>query len=459
MNLRTKISLSLLFVSMILIIVISLFANLFLEKQFRQYIIEKQENTNKEITSLIGQQYIKDNQWNSDAIQTIGVNALEQGLIVKVFDKSGKTIWDAEKHNSGMCSQMIQHMSSNMASRYGKWEGKYTEVEYPINSLLNNVGTVKIGFYGPFYFNDHDLAFINTLNKALMGVALFAIIFSFIIGAILARRISNPIERVIDAAKNIAKGNFKVRSEEKSHTKEISELTSSINHLASTLQSQETLRKQMTQDVAHELRTPMTILQSHIEAMMDGIWEPTVERLKSCHEEIIRINSMIGDLNKVAKYESEHLVLSKAEFDILELISNVVTNFESQFKNKNISLKYAGDSVTINADKDTIMQVLINLVSNALKHTVSGGTVEISSKRLEDSVQIVVEDNGEGIPEEELPHIFERFYRVDKSRNKATGGVGIGLTISKSIVNAHGGTIEVESKVNKGTRFIVRLPR
>jgi len=228
---------------------------------------------------------------------------------------------------------------------------------------------------------------------------------------------------------------------------------------AQTLEKQEALRKKMGADVAHELRTPLATLQSHMEAMIDGIWEPDADRLKSCYEEIIRINKMVGDLEKLAKYEGESLVLNKTTFDISELIRRIICNFEPEFKNSGIEIAFEGKAEEIFADRDKMSQVIINLVSNALKYTQAGGMVKISAKSEEGVVEIRVKDTGQGIPEEDLPFVFERLYRADKSRNRLTGGAGIGLTIAKTIVEAHNGHIEVYSKINEGTEFLITLPK
>ena len=192
---------------------------------------------------------------------------------------------------------------------------------------------------------------------------------------------------------------------------------------------------------------------------MDGIWQPTADRLKSCHEEIIRVNKMIGDLSLLAKFEGQNLVLNKTDFNVTELVAGIVMNFESEFVNKGVDICYSGEDEIISADRDKITQVLINFISNSLKYTPQGGTVEINVEVEEDAVEITVRDNGQGIPEEDLPHIFERFYRADKSRNRLTGGAGIGLTIVKSIIDAHHGSIHVNSKINEGTTFIVLIPK
>lgn len=458
-NLKTKLSLSYILITVVCVGLISFFANVLLEKQFRQYVLNNQEVKNKEIVNLVSQQYGQNQKWNIDVISSIGVNALENGLIVKVSDNTGKIIWDATLHNSGLCNQMLAHIAQNMNSRYVNWQGKYVETNYLINVGFEQVGNLKIGYYGPFYYNDNDLKFINTLNSFLIATAAFSLLLSLIFGTIMARRLSSPISRVIHTAQMISKGFLGNRIIEKSNTKEICELTNTINNLAETLENQEKLRKRLTSDVAHELRTPLATLQSHMEAMMDGVWEMSKERVESCYEETLRINRMVGELEKLTKYESENLILNKTEFNISELIQNIIRNFESEFSKNNIEITFCGDDILINADRDKISQVIVNLLSNALKYTVAGKTVGVNVKDNENLVQVSVEDSGIGISKEDLPNIFERFYRVDKSRNRQTGGSGIGLTITKAIVEAHRGKIEVKSIENVGTEFIIYLPK
>ena len=458
-SLRTKLSLSYVSVALVCVFLISVFTNIFLEKHFKDYVIKNQERKNKEVVSLVSQQYQPDNNWDVDVIENIGINALEQGLIIRLTDSSGKAVWDATVHNNGLCQQMIAHMAHNMSSRYPNWKGGYVENKYPVTYNLSEVGTVEVGYYGPYYFNDNDLAFINTLNNLLLIVGIFSLFLSLLIGTLMAKRLTKPISRVISTAQMISKGYFGDRSMVQSNTKEISQLTETVNDLAETLEKQEVLRKRLTADVAHELRTPLATLQSHMEAMIDGIWKLDVERLTSCHEEILRIKRMVGDLEKLAKYEGENLIINKESFDISELIQHLIQNFEMDFLNKRIDLKFYGEQEIILADKDKFSQVLVNLLSNALKYTPEGGTVEVEVKGAEDIIEIKIKDSGNGIPPEDLPYIFERFYRADKSRNRLTGGAGIGLTIVKAIVEAHKGKIEVQSKIYEGTEFIVSIPK
>lgn len=458
-SLRTKLSLSYVLVVLICVALISFLTNFLVDKQFQEYIKVNLDQKNDEVVATITQQYEVDNQWNMDLIESIGVTAIGKGLIIKIRDNQNEVIWDATIHNNGMCEDILKQMATNVESRYPSLKGSYVEKTYPILYESNVIGSVDIGFYGPFFLNDNDLNFISTLNRLFIAVGIFSLIFALMLGFFMARRLSIPITRVINSAEMISKGFFNNRIEEKPNTKEMAQLTEAVNHLAQTLGNQESLRKRLTADVAHELRTPIATLQSHLEAMIDGIWDPDTLRLKSCHEEIMRIGRLVGDLEKLEKYESEKLVLDKVEFDVSKIISRILQNFESQFINKNIKIKFIEHEAYLYADQDKVSQVIVNLLSNALKYTQTGGTVEVIVKSKKDNMEIIVKDNGHGISAEDLPYVFERFYRVDKSRNRLTGGVGIGLTIVKAIVEAHMGEISVQSEPNVGTQFIVALPK
>lgn len=454
-SLRSKLTISYLCLALLLVALISLLTNVFLEKQFREYVIKQQENRNQDIVNMIGQQY-RDNgrSWDLRAVENIGIDALEQGLIVKVINKEGQTVWDAVEHNYGLCTQMIDHMAQNMTSRYPDFQGEYEVRKYVLSSDAGQAGSVEIGYYGPYFFNDNDLAFINTLNKLLGGVGLFSLLLAFAAGAYTSRRLTLPLSKAVQTARRIGEGHYNQLITDYSDTIEINELTSTINDLAVNMGKQEQLRRRLTADVAHELRTPLATLQSHLEAMIDGIWEPDASRLSSCHEEIVRISRMVGDLEELARYESEKLTLMKEEFDLKDLVQSAVHNFEAEYANKGVSLKYKGENSLVLADPDKIMQVAVNLLSNALKYTPEGGMVEVA---VEETGILKVKDNGTGIGTDDLPNIFERFYRADESRTRDTGGAGIGLAIAKAIVDAHGGRIEVSSKLGEGSQFTVYL--
>ena len=459
-SLRFKITAAFMVVTLSLFVLISLFANFFLADQFREYVLDKQEQSIAGVVASVTQEYnAMSNAWDTAGIETVGMNALEAGLIIRVKDGGDNVIWDAQTHNGGMCSSILEHMASNMQSYNSNFQGGYEEKNYPI--LLNGVqtGNVDVGYYGPYFYSDIDLQFLASLNNLLFWGALASLAACIVIGAYMARRMARPIARVVQTAGSIAGGDLSGRIHDRSGTKEIGALTDSINSLAETLEKQEALRKRLTADVAHELRTPLATLQSHVEAMIDGVWEPDKERLQGFHDEIVRLSRMVGDLEKLSAYEGENLTLHYERFDISGLVARLLLHFESEFKNKNIALHFVEREQFLEADKDKISQVLINLISNALKYTQEGGSVAIEVSESGNEVQVSVRDTGIGIPEEDLPFIFERFYRTDKSRNRLTGGSGIGLTIAKSIAAAHRGSISVRSKMDEGSEFVLILPK
>jgi two-component system, OmpR family, sensor histidine kinase BaeS len=457
-SLVQKISVSFILVIIISITLISTLSNIFFENNFREYVIEKQNQKNNDLVYSVSQLYKGNKTWEVNSIENLGVAALEEGMIIKVKDVDGNIIWDATVHNNGLCSQMIEHMGNNMISKYPNLNGGYIETKYDINTNNNSIiGTLEIGYYGPFYFNDSDLIFINGINKVILGVGAFSMLISLIIGSIISKRISLPILKVINKTKLISDGYFDDRIEEKSNTIEISQLITSVNDLANSLQKQDILRKRLTSDVAHELRTPLTSLQGNLEAIIDGVWQPTEERLKSCHEEILRITRLVSDLEELIQYESDNLILNKTLFNLSETIQNTIINLEKEYISKEITVEFNNEVENIFADKDKITQVIINILSNAIKYNKIGGNIEIKIIKDENKIIIIFKDNGVGISKDDVSHIFERFYRADKSRNRSTGGSGIGLAISKAIIEAHGGNITANSELNKGTEIIVTL--
>lgn len=455
-----KLSISYGFIALLLVASVSLISNLFLRSQFEQYMIRQQNTKNQEIVSQISQQMIQNPSGKSrqQALETVGVSALERGVIVKIYDLSGNVLWNAMVHNGGFCQQMLKNMAAEMQSRSPNFKGQYEEKSYPLYSGVKKIGTAYIGYYGPFYYTSNDAEFINTLNQVLLAVGICSLIFAALLGFYMASRISNPIAHAISAAENIAKGNYQDKIPVDSSTKELNRLTASINQLSNELQNQEALRKRLTTDIAHELRTPLTALQGNMEALIDGIWEPEKGRFESCLEEILRLSRLVSDLERLAELEDQNSSLHLSSTDLKELAKKAVNSFQAELLKKEIAVTVTGPSITIQADSDKISRIFINLLTNAVKYTPNGGSVRIVLLRQDENAIIRVEDTGTGIAEEDLPFIFERFYRTDRSRSSRTGGAGIGLTIVKAIVEMHHGKISVQSEVGKGTEFEVALP-
>jgi signal transduction histidine kinase len=321
------------------------------------------------------------------------------------------------------------------------------------------VGEVTITYYGPYFLSENDFRFISALNAVLLVTGLFACVFSIVTGWFLAKRITRPITKTADIAKRIAQGNYDIRFESRAMTRELGELALAVNHLAEALREQEKLRRRLTTDVAHELRTPLSAVGAHLEAMQTGIWEPTPERLQSCLDEITRLGKLVADLERLSKIESENLELAVSRIDLLETARAACGAVRAETDKKRLTLELAGETALVRADRDRISQVLTNLLSNAVKYTPEGGNIRVSVRDFPEEVSLTVEDDGIGIPEADLPLIFERFYRIDTSRSRKTGGAGIGLAIVKSIVTAHGGSVTADSRAGPGSRFTVTLPK
>lgn len=458
-SLKAKLTSSIAAVVLLTVAIISLLANILIEKRFAEYVAKQQEKRTHEIAYSLSQLYNRNtDEWNTDSIHSIGMFSLYDGFIIKVRDLNNRVIWDAQAHDMTLCAQVMDSISRRMNIKYPEIEGSFSSTVYHLTQEEDVVGSVSIAYFGPFFFDENDSLFLDSLNTVFVAIGLAALVFSGIIGIFISRRLSRPILETVEATKLISGGRYDVRVEAPGNIRELSLLTQSINQMAKSLETQESLRKQLSADVAHELRTPLTTLQTHIEAMIEGVWQPTAERLQACYDEASRLAKLVYDLENLARTENGILHLKKTEVLLNDAIKHVVSNFEAELKSKNLTVSVTGNNVTVFADKDRIHQVFVNLMSNAVKYSSDGGSIRIGIIDSGEEAKICVEDNGIGIPEDELPYIFERFYRADKSRNRLTGGSGLGLAIVKSIVEAHGGSVLADSHVNRGTIITVTLP-
>jgi signal transduction histidine kinase len=288
---------------------------------------------------------------------------------------------------------------------------------------------------------------------------LVAVVIALAITFFLSRRILSPVKALTSAATNLGHGDFSQRVQIKDKG-ELGELANAFNSMASDLERAEMLRRNLVADVAHELRTPLANLRGYLEAVRDKVIKPNVDTIRSLNEEAMLLSRLVDDLQELSLAEAGKLKLNRQPEQIAELIKQTMTAVQVQAKSKGLSLSAdLPDNLPLaDIDDQRITQVLHNLVENAIAHTPKGGAITIKARQLETLVEISVADTGEGIPADDLPNIFERFYRVDKSRARATGGTGLGLTIAKRMVEAHGGKIAVQSELGKGSRFAFTLP-
>lgn len=459
-SLKIKLIISYVLISFLLVGSLFYTTKYLFNKQFENYVQKNLEKSSIQIVNQVISAY--DNNGNppsSTTLLNIGEAALAKGFVLSVYDQKGNMIWCMNEVNQNMCSNMLMDMEDSMNNIYLNFNGEYTEKSYEINKNGSIYGNVTLGYYGPFYYTNNDVQFLNMFNQIFMIGAILSFIIAVLFGIFMADKIGSPIKKVIEHTAKIESGNYNERIEIKSNTNEVDNLIHSVNSLASTLNRQHLIRKRMAQDYAHELRTPLASLQSNIEAMIDGIWRPDKTRLESLNEEILRLTRMLNGIEKIAEIEDNKLVLNKTRFDIYEFIKKIMLNFESYLRDKNITFTIDGEQCTAYGDKDKIGQVIINLISNSIKYTGSGGKISIKIDDSPSEVKFSVADNGIGIDEEDLPYIFEHLYRADKSRASETGGNGMGLSVAKSIVDAHQGKITVESNAQSGSKFTVILPK
>ncbi|WP_455715087.1 sensor histidine kinase [Anaerosporobacter sp.] len=300
----------------------------------------------------------------------------------------------------------------------------------------------------------------NSINHAILLIGIIFLLIAIIISIIIANRISNPITSVVGIAKRIANGEYGVQAKTRTRTKELQDLICSVNEMSLELEKEEIQKKQMCTDVAHELRTPLCNLQGNVEAMLDGLWEPTKERLSKCHTEILRLANLVNQLQELYLLESTYETIYMTKFNFYDLCCRLGDELEKTTNNKNITIQlHVPEDATIYGDVQRIKQCMFNLVDNAITYSTQGSKIEIYYELvMGKEVVIRVRDYGQGISKEDLGSIFERFYRVDKSRNSKTGGIGIGLSITKAIIERHNGSIKVYSKLGEGTTFEIHLP-
>ena len=274
----------------------------------------------------------------------------------------------------------------------------------------------------------------------------------------LSRRVVAPVESLARVAHRVAQGDFSTRAVAGSKG-EVGELAQRFNTMVSELARTEEVRRNMVADLAHELRTPLTNIRGYVEGISDGVISPSTETLESMQVEVVLLARLIEDLQDLALAESGRLRLEVGDCDLSQLARTTASAFQQQAQTKGIALTAeTPHPVTVQGDRERLGQVIRILLSNAITHTPEGGRVVLTAELTGQTARVMVQDNGPGIPPEDLPHVFERFYRVDKSRSRTTGGIGLGLTIAQRLVESHGGEITVQSDVGQGSSFIVDLP-
>lgn len=327
----------------------------------------------------------------------------------------------------------------------------------PVDVNGKQVGTVLvIGSTPPL--GTLETQYLNRTNLALLYAALGAALVALVLGIILARTLTHPVRDLTAAIHAMAKGELKQYVPITSRD-ELGELAAAFNQMSSDLDQLNRSRRQMTADIAHDLRTPLTVIGGYVESMRDGVLKPTPERFDTIHAEVQHLQRLVEDLRTLSQADAGELTLNREAVIPSALLERTVKSYGALAVQKNIELEIWSDPglSPLSIDPDRMAQVFGNLITNALRYTPEGGWIKLAAVRDAQSLVLTVQDNGRGIPAEALPHIFDRFYRADQARSQS-GESGLGLAIAKSIVEAHGGKISAESQVGQGTTIKITFP-
>jgi two-component system OmpR family sensor kinase/two-component system sensor histidine kinase BaeS len=306
-----------------------------------------------------------------------------------------------------------------------------------------------------------EQAFIDQVRNNLLLAGLIASLIGAALGLGFSRTLTRPLDRLATAARAIAAKDLTQRVKP-SGTVEVANVANAFNDMASSLQKSEALRRNLVADVAHELRTPLTVMQGNLAAQLDGLFPIDEEETARLYDETRLLSRLVDDLRELAQAEAGQLQLNLGKIDLKVVIASTADVFNAMAAEKHISIAVdaPADLPPVKADSERVSQVLRVLLSNALRHTPANGTIKLAAVVVSDKQQVgvSVQDTGDGIAPDELPFVFERFWRGDKSRARETGGSGLGLAIAKQLIESQGGSIGVESHIGQGSRFWFMLP-
>lgn len=427
---------------------------------FWEYVQQNRQLRNERIAHVLAQAYERDKGWSAQTGVDVGAYCAREGVRIRLLDDDLKMLWQFSP-DIVASDPNLAAPDPNSGTSPQDWPDKASPSDLiRIVSQNQVVGYAEVLSIDPAVYTVLDYHYWRAMTQGVVTAIVPVVLLALAISWYLSRRITQPLINMTNLAQQMREGRTNVRVEPVEGSDELAQLGHALNHLAEELQKQDKLRKNLTADVAHELRTPLTTLKSHLEAFMDGVWELKPERLQDSHEEVERLIGLVSSLESLTEAESDSLALNLQLEDVVDATRTAVQLMEAPFLHKGVTLRFLhSGQVTGKIDRDKWKQIMLNLLENALKHTDAGGNVTVQAEQATDqSVSVTVTDTGRGIASEHVPYIFERFYRADPSRTRATGGAGIGLAIVKKLVEAHGGTIGVTSQPGEGTTFLIRIP-
>jgi len=363
---------------------------------------------------------------------------------ILVADVSGRIIWDSEPvPNNERTSLDKEHLEEGSGITVDNRTIAYVFAGTMIHSALS----------------ENEKRYLNRTTVIIVSVSLFILIISMVFSWFFSGKLAGPVSALNGAVSAIEKGDFSERVSIAGND-ELALLSESFNKMAESLENNDKWRKQIIADSAHELRTPVSLIQGNLEMILDGVYKPDNEHLQNIYDETLVLSRLIKELQQLSSAESGSMTLNIEDVDLNILIESVLNIFRAGEMKEKITLNNFISDVTppVNGDYQKLKQVFANVLANAFRHTQAGGNISISREIHSSSVLIEIKDTGSGIEKEDLDKIFERFYRTDSSRNRSHGGSGLGLAISREIIKLHNGSIYAESEIDKGTSIFISLP-
>jgi len=413
---------------------------------FGKYLEGEMEDRIYWVIADLERTYEKYSGWKEDIITEDTVWALMLGLEIRIRDGNDKIVMDSEKALNSLTPSVKRKLNAILHYRSPKTDNIFQP--YPLFLAGKEIGSLDVRFLKP----RKESIFIARSNTFLLISLLILGVVAILLSVLFSKKLTNPIKNLDSATEAIMEGNLK-RRVAISGNDEIGRLSETFNKMAQKLELQESLRRKLISNVAHELRTPLGAMRSEMEGIMDNIVPLDQKQIQSLYEETGRLQHILEGIEDLAEAEASATTLGKQLVELKPFLTHIVERFSSLSQDKGVSIELeCADTIMINADPEKLSQIVINLLSNSLKATETGGYVHLKAGRSTSEVFMEVKDTGIGIKQEALPFIFERFYKVSE------GGLGLGLTIVKELVEAHGGRIEVKSAFGKGSAFTVFIP-
>lgn len=303
-----------------------------------------------------------------------------------------------------------------------------------------------------------EQSFLAEISHTLRWISLAAIGGALVLAVVSAWWLAHPLQRLTHAAQAVARGELGTQAPV-TGASEVQQVAIAFNQMSNALAESQAARKRMISDIAHELRTPISVIQGQIEGMFDGVFQTDTEHVGIVYNQTLHLARLVEDLWTLTRAEARSLHLERVPLDITAFVRETTQDFEALAIDEHINLRFEGDKdLTVEADSGRLRQVIANLLVNAIRHTPAGGRIDVSVRPKDNWAYIRVKDTGEGLPPEALPHLFERFYRADSSRQRDKGGAGLGLAIARELITLHGGEISVQSVQGVGSQFTIKLP-